>query len=227
MTAPARRARPGPGPANPAVPTRDRIVVAATQLFQQRGYHAVSTADILDHARAPRGSMYHHFPLGKEQIAVAAVTRIRGEVLALLRTLQARGRSLEDTLRVVADGMARWLRTSEWREGTMLASTAVGATPELPELHAAIRGAFAAWCEHLTGRLVDGGWDAAAARAMSQTIVAGIEGAMILARIDQDERIVPRVAAMLARLIATGNAPRRGAARTPRSRRARAGRSGR
>lgn len=222
MTAPARPAR--PRPASRAVPTRDRIVLAATQLFQRRGYHAVSTADILAHARAPRGSMYHHFPLGKEQIAVAAVARIRGDVLALLHQLQARGRSLEDTLRVVADGMARWLRASAWREGTMLASTAVGTAPDLPELHAAIRDAFAAWCEHLTGRLMDGGWGAADARAMSQTVLAGIEGAMVLARVDQDERIVTRVAAMLARLIAAGNAPGRRAARTTRSRRAHAAR---
>jgi TetR/AcrR family transcriptional repressor of lmrAB and yxaGH operons len=201
--------------------TRDRIVRAATQLFQQRGYHAVSTADILHQARAPRGSMYHHFPLGKEQIAVAAVTRIRGEVLALLCALEARGRSLEATLRVVAGGMARWLRVSGWRQGTMLASAAVGATPDLPELHAAIRTAFAAWCEHLTGRLTDRGWTPAAARTMSQTVLAGIEGAMILARIDQDERVVTRVASTLARLIAAGPAPRRGAVRTPRTPRAR------
>lgn len=222
MTARARPAR--RRPASRAVPTRDRIVLAATQLFQQRGYHAVSTADILDHARAPRGSMYHHFPLGKEQIAVAAVTRIRRDVLALLHKLQAGGRSLEDTLRIVAESMARWLRASAWREGTMLASTAVGTAPDLPDLHAAIRDAFAAWCEHLTGRLTDDGWDATAAQAMAQTILAAIEGAMILARVDQDERIVTRVVAMLARLIATGDEPRRGAARTTRSRRAPAAR---
>jgi TetR/AcrR family transcriptional repressor of lmrAB and yxaGH operons len=183
------------------VPTRDRIVLAATRLFQQRGYHAVGTAEILEQACAPRGSMYHHFPLGKEQIAVAAVARIRGDVLALLRKLEADGRSLEDTLRIMAGGMARWLRDSAWREGTMLASTAVGAVPDLPMLHAAIREAFDEWRAHLAGRLVSDGRDAASAQAMAHTLIAGIEGAMMLARVDQDERIVTRVVATLATLI--------------------------
>jgi TetR/AcrR family transcriptional repressor of lmrAB and yxaGH operons len=200
VTARARAAEP--------VPTRDRIVLAATRLFQQRGYHAVSTAEILEQARAPRGSMYHHFPLGKEQIAIAAVGRIRGDVLALLRKLQADGRSLEDALRVMADGMARWLRDSAWREGTMLASTAVGAVPDLPKLHAAIREAFDEWCAHLAGRLVDDGWAQPSAQAMAQTLLAGLEGAMIVARVEQDERIVTRVVAMLARLVATGDGVR-------------------
>ena len=187
-----------------AVPTRDRIVLAATRLFQQRGYHAVTTAEILGEARAPRGSMYHHFPLGKEQIAIAAVARIRGDVMALLRKLQADGSSLEDTIRTMTDGMARWLRASAWREGTMLASAAIGAVPDLPKLHAAIRDALDEWRDHLTGRLVADGWSKPGARTMSQTILAGIEGAMILARIEQDERIVTHVAATLAGLIAAG-----------------------
>ncbi|HEX8106844.1 MAG TPA: TetR/AcrR family transcriptional regulator [Kofleriaceae bacterium] len=206
MTAGARAARLTPAPGT--VPTRDRIVFAATQLFQRRGYHAVSTADILEQARAPKGSMYHHFPLGKEQIAIAAVERIRGDVLALLRKLQADGRSLEDTLRVMAAGMARWLRDSAWREGTMLASTAVGAVPDLPKLHAAIREAFDEWREHIAGRLVNDGWDTASAQALAQTLLAGIEGAMMLARVDQNERIVTCVVSMLARLISSGDGDR-------------------
>jgi len=206
VTSRVRAARPVPVP--DTVPTRDRIVLAATRLFRQRGYHAVGTAEILEQARAPRGSMYHHFPLGKEQIAIAAVARIRGDVLALLRKLQADGRSLEDTLRVMADGMARWLRGSAWREGTMLASTAVGAVPDLPRLHAAIRESLDEWRAHLAGRLVDDGWAQPSAQAMAQTVLAGIEGAMMLARIDQDERIVTRVVAMLATLISRGNSDR-------------------
>ena len=188
-----------------AVSTRDRIVLAATRLFQQRGYHAVTTAEILGEARAPRGSMYHHFPLGKEQIAIAAVARIRGDVMALLCKLQAGGSSLEDTIRAMTDGMARWLRASAWREGTMLACTAIGAVPDLPKLHAAIRDAVEQWRDHLAGRLVADGWSKPGARTMAQIILAGIEGAMILARIEQDERIITRVAATLVRLIAAGD----------------------
>jgi TetR/AcrR family transcriptional repressor of lmrAB and yxaGH operons len=194
-------------PAQGPVPTRERIVRAAMRLFQQRGYHAVGLAEILDEARAPKGSMYHHFPLGKEQIAIAAVERIHADLMAMLRKLHADGRSLDELIRRLAKGIGQWLKASEWREGALLASTTVGAVPELPKLHAAIKQAFDDWREYLAARLRDRGWRHAAAYAMAQTIVASIEGAMILARIDQDERTLTAVADTLARMIAVGDRP--------------------
>jgi len=186
-----------------AAPARDRILDAATRLFQRRGYHAVGTIEILDAAGAPKGSMYHHFPLGKEQIAIAAVERIRGDLLAALHAQQAAGRSLEATIRRLGRGIARWLRSSAWREGALLSSISVGTVSELPGLHAAIRGAFDAWRAALADWLAAQGWTAPAAQATAQLLVASIEGAMILVRVDQDERSLLRVVDALAGLVAT------------------------
>ncbi|HTE40596.1 MAG TPA: TetR/AcrR family transcriptional regulator [Steroidobacteraceae bacterium] len=184
------------------LPTRDRILRAARHLFQRRGYYAVGTAEILEAARAPKGSMYHHFPGGKEQIAVAAVDSIRADVTTILRQLSQENYSAAESIRALAKGMAQWLKASQWREGTMLASTTVGSVPDLPKLHTSIRNAFSEWRDHIAGQLVKEGWRKPAAHSMAQTLLAGIEGAMMLARIDQDERIVVRVADILAGLIA-------------------------
>ena len=54
------------------VPTRERILRAATRLFQTRGYHGARLSEILDVAHAPKGSLYHHFPGGKEDLAIAS-----------------------------------------------------------------------------------------------------------------------------------------------------------
>jgi TetR/AcrR family transcriptional repressor of lmrAB and yxaGH operons len=188
--------------------TRDRILDAATRLFQRRGYHAVGTAEILDEAQAPKGSMYHHFPLGKEQIAVAAVARIRDDLLALLARLRSDGRALDDTLRQLAKGISQWMKASAWREGALLSSASIGVVPELPRLHAAIKLAFDAWRGDLGSQLEASGWRRPSAHAMAQTIVASIEGAMILARIDQDGAALITVADTLARLVAAGDPAR-------------------
>jgi TetR/AcrR family transcriptional repressor of lmrAB and yxaGH operons len=183
------------------IPTRDRILTAAKRLFQQRGYYAVGTAEILEASQAPKGSMYHHFPDGKEQIAIEAVRTIHTDVLALMRKLEADGFSIADTIRQLAKGMARWLKDSDYREGTMLASSTVGSVPDLPKLHGAIKAAFDEWRSHVSERFVRDGWNRTEAAAMTQTLIAGIEGAMILARIDQDERVVVKIAESLARLV--------------------------
>jgi TetR/AcrR family transcriptional repressor of lmrAB and yxaGH operons len=188
-------------PTKKPLPTRDRILKAAKRLFQQRGYYAVGTAEILEVSQAPKGSMYHHFPEGKEQIAIEAVNTIRADVLTMMQQLQAKGLSTADAIRALAKGMAQWLKESQWREGTMLASTTVGSVPDLPKLHAAIKAAFDEWRQHIVTMLVGEGWSKASATTMAQTLLASIEGAMILARIDQDERVVIKVAETLAALV--------------------------
>jgi TetR/AcrR family transcriptional repressor of lmrAB and yxaGH operons len=184
-----------------AQPTRERILRAARHLFQERGYHGVGTADILDAAGAPKGSMYHHFPGGKEAIAIAAVAMIRDDLIATLDALAAKQMSVAAMVRQLARGMAMWLKSTQWREGTMLTSTAVGAVPELPQLHAAIREAFAAWRQRLITLLIAEGWSKSESTPLAQTIIAGLEGAMVLARVDEDERVVMKVADTLVALL--------------------------
>jgi TetR/AcrR family transcriptional repressor of lmrAB and yxaGH operons len=188
-------------------PTRTRILNAARHLLQRRGYFGVGTTEILEAAQAPKGSMYHHFPDGKEQIAVAAIASIRDDVTAILRQLSKEHYSVAESIRALAKGMAQWLKASQWREGTMLATTAVGAVPDLPKVHAAIRDALDEWREHIVGQLLKEGWRRPAAQSMAHTLLAGIEGAMMLARIEQDDRIVVRVADTLALLVTREPAP--------------------
>lgn len=52
--------------------TRDRLIFAATRLFRQRGYDGTGLAEILAEAGVPKGSLYHHFPEGKADLACAA-----------------------------------------------------------------------------------------------------------------------------------------------------------
>ena len=52
--------------------TRDRIVTTAARLFRQKGFHGVGLSEILEASRAPKGSLYHHFPEGKPALARAA-----------------------------------------------------------------------------------------------------------------------------------------------------------
>lgn len=52
--------------------TRDRLIATAARLFRRNGYHATGLAELLTAAQVPKGSLYHHFPAGKSDLAMAA-----------------------------------------------------------------------------------------------------------------------------------------------------------
>lgn len=52
--------------------TRTRLIQTAAKLFRQKGYHGTGMAEILTLAQAPKGSLYHHFPNGKPDLAKAS-----------------------------------------------------------------------------------------------------------------------------------------------------------
>ena len=78
---PPQQRRPIPAPASRK---------AAQQLFRKRGYHGTGLNDILELAQAPKGSMYHHFPGGKEQIGVCVINDLTDGLIALFTAGRAR-----------------------------------------------------------------------------------------------------------------------------------------
>ena len=56
-------------------PSRDRLLDAAVDLLQRQGYHGTGLNELLERSEAPRGSLYHYFPGGKEQIGAEAIGR--------------------------------------------------------------------------------------------------------------------------------------------------------
>ena len=56
---------------------RERMVDSAVVLLAKRGFQGASFSEVLAHSKAPRGSIYHHFPDGKEQLIAAAVLSVK------------------------------------------------------------------------------------------------------------------------------------------------------
>lgn len=68
------------------LPTKDRLIRSAAHLFRRYGYNGVGLSDLLEAAQAPKGSLYHHFPQGKSDLALAAANWASD---GMLRTMAA------------------------------------------------------------------------------------------------------------------------------------------
>ena len=171
---------------------RDRILRAAMVLFQRRGYHGVGLTEILAEAHAPKGSLYHHFPAGKAQLAIAAIQAIAADYEAAFARLRMRGHSAAEIVRRFARAQASWLTHNDWQQAGLFSVLVQGFVPEAPELHQALAEVYARRHQLLVRALTEDGVDDA--RGLATLALAALDGGMIQAAAARDARVL-RVAA--------------------------------
>jgi TetR/AcrR family transcriptional repressor of lmrAB and yxaGH operons len=172
---------------------RERMVRSAVVLLAKRGLPGASLNDVLDHSKAPRGSIYHHFPEGKDQLIAAAVDRAGGNAVANLDALE--GRPVGE---VVEGFLAMWRAVLDLSGLTAGCSVlAVAVSTDSAELVDQAGEVFRTWQSRLTDLLAGGGLTGADAAQFATVLIAASEGAVVLARAERDISRFDVVAAQL------------------------------
>ncbi len=165
--------------------TRERLVVAMTDALRRRGLHGIGLTELLAQAGAPKGVLYHHFPGGKNELAVAAINDVVDRMLRGLDALLATTPDpIEATRRWMAGATSR-LQDSGFESGCPLATVALESTPDDSELRAALSLAFARMRERIALALVQAGEPPDRAHGLAALIVATYEGGLLQARVAQ------------------------------------------
>jgi TetR/AcrR family transcriptional repressor of lmrAB and yxaGH operons len=163
---------------------RAELVAATGQLLRRQGYSGTSVNDFLDAAGAANGSLYHHFPGGKEELARAAIDAAAEQVeAALLSAFDATDDPVAAAQRSI-DGMIAAFEADP-RDGCPVAPTAVDAAGISEPLRLAAAAAFASWSdvfEHALRRTRD----ANTAATQARLLLSAIEGALLLDRTSHD-----------------------------------------
>ena len=170
-----------------ARPDRSRaaLIDAAATLFRRQGYAATGLNQILERAGARPGSLYHHFPSGKQQLAVEVVERAGQGIERLLRKFLT-------SQTAVPDVVDRWIElliaglAGDRRDGCPIEPIATESVNASPEVRAASARAFQGWCAAIADRLRVEGWPENQADDTAVAVVCLIEGALVLARIAGD-----------------------------------------
>ena len=118
--------------------TRERLVAAMTDALRRRGLHGIGLNELLQQAGAPKGVLYHHFPGGKTELAIAAIDDVVNRMLAGLdKLLLATPDPIEATRRWMAGATVRLSETG-FESGCPLATVALETTPDDPVLRDAL-----------------------------------------------------------------------------------------
>ncbi|MDQ4212575.1 TetR/AcrR family transcriptional regulator [Microbacterium capsulatum] len=186
---------------------RAAMIDAAIRILAEDGYQATSFTEVLARSGAPRGSIYHHFPGGKDELIAAALDVQIARTFDRLGTLS--GQDPVIVVQAFLDGWRRGLELTDFAVGCSLLAVTTSAGPG--ELRAKAGVLFRDWRALLARLLRDGGADPASAAALAAQLLAATEGAVAISRAERSFEAYDLVAAQLLRDAATLTADRRAA----------------
>jgi TetR/AcrR family transcriptional regulator, lmrAB and yxaGH operons repressor len=179
--------------------SRDRMVRSAASLMASRGMTATSLSEVLADSGSPRGSIYHHFPDGKRELAKDAVRLVAQHVLESQRACAAT--SGQEVLDHFISLWRRVVVASNGAAGCAIAGAALDCPPDDVELIALVRISFQSWIDLLQEQLTETGQPPERAEPIAWVTVAALEGALILCRAQHGPGPLDKVAAELSRLL--------------------------
>ena len=182
--------------------TRQTMITGAAALLARRGMSATSFSEVLAATGAPRGSLYHHFPGGKDELMAEATRYVGNRLLGALDLADA-----ATPAGVIGQFTALWrsvLTGSELEAGCAVAAVAVDAGPEQEQLVELAGSVFAEWRDALARRLERVGMSQERSRDLALLSLAAMEGALVVCRAQRSIEDFDRVAAMLVSLGGSG-----------------------
>ena len=178
-------------PAKPRAETKDaasgEVIAKLSEVFRAHGYEGTSLSLITEATGLGKGSLYNLFPRGKEQMAEEVLAHIDGwfkrEVFAPLRD-DSEGEGIARMF----DAVDRYFESGG--RVCIVGMFALGAARD--HFAKAVRGYFTAWEAALALALRRRGFSGAEAKQRAEDIVLGIQGALVLARANDDRGVFRR-----------------------------------
>ncbi|WP_145412905.1 TetR/AcrR family transcriptional regulator [Paenibacillus xylanexedens] len=168
---------------------RDLIVGTAARLFFSQGYHATGLNQIIKESNTPKGSLYHYFPQGKEELALECIQSANAHILQRFEEIFAAHETTAEGIRqfiyetaneAEANGYTGFLPFSFW--------AAVETSCISQQLRTASQNVFAGWQDIIARHLILDGMSNKKARETALLVISLMEGALIITLTNQDKQ---------------------------------------
>ncbi len=167
---------------------RERMVFSAAQLVRTRGVGGTGMRDVVAHAEAPRGSLQHYFPGGKEQLVGEAIEWTGA--YAGRRVARLAAKLDEPTPGNLFAAMAgQWrteFTTTGFEGGCPLVATVADTAATSESLREIVSNAFTGWQTPVAEALERMGVPPARSGSLAILMISALEGAIVLARAHLD-----------------------------------------
>lgn len=181
--------------------SREHLLRTAAELFRTQGYHATGLNQVVADSGAPKGSLYFHFPAGKQQLACEAIALGAEETGTLLREVLDFAASPREVITGIVRYFADTLESSGFRSGCPVATVALEDTGEASTVSGACQQAYRSWLSLLADYLRGIGMSEDRAAELATVAISSIEGALLLAKTAGDTSCLTTIGDHLAATI--------------------------
>ncbi|WP_304452993.1 TetR/AcrR family transcriptional regulator [Nocardiopsis sp. YSL2] len=181
--------------------TRARLIGGARELLEAHGYAGTGLNQVLAASGAPRGSLYFHFPGGKDDLVTAALEAAGAEVGAALADLADEAPDAVALAQRMIDLFTDRMVGSDFTKGCPIAATAVDVAATNDRVHEVCTRVYSSWQRELALRLAAEGRDPGTADAQAWSALSLVEGAILLARATRSRTPLDRARGSVALLL--------------------------
>ncbi|MBP2649458.1 MAG: Transcriptional regulator, TetR family [Firmicutes bacterium] len=181
--------------------TREKILNTAASLFQKNGYHATGLNEIIRESESPKGSLYYHFPNGKEELAIAAVTLAGSMIQEQIEEKLARDSDPAQAIKHYILDLADSFEEENPDNQVSLSLLALEIAPIRDSLRDACKQVFELCADTYYRKLITCGFPEEKAKEISSIIFVMIEGAMSVSLVRNDPVMLVAVAEQISILL--------------------------
>jgi len=177
------------------------MIETTCDLLELQGYHATGLNQILKESGSPKGSLYYHFPGGKEELALEAVRHVGQIVLKRIRDNLARIDNAAEAVSDFIKTIAFHVENSGFRSGGPITTIAMETASTNETLRQECQRIYEEWQNAFADKLKSDGIEEARAKRIATLIIASIEGGVILCRTSRSREPLEQVGEEMALLI--------------------------
>ncbi|EQB37811.1 hypothetical protein M948_04410 [Virgibacillus sp. CM-4] len=177
--------------------TREEMIKATAKLLQKKGYVGTGLNDIIQQSGAPKGSIYYHFPNGKEQLAIEAINWTKQVVTNFIKEkLTLHDNPVEAIQYFIAESAERFEKDNYFI-GVPITALVLETSSTSENLRKACNDVFEAWSTEFSQVLEINGYEKEKANKLGESINSMIQGAFIVSLARKDSSAIRGMSHMI------------------------------
>ncbi|EMY70290.1 TetR/AcrR family transcriptional regulator [Leptospira vanthielii] len=177
--------------------TKQRMIEVMAELLETGGYGASGLSELGKETNTPKGSLYFHFPGGKDELTSLALLHSGNQLNLFFLSVLAGTDSPTQAIKQVFHALEERIVSSEYKKGCPIATTAMETAGSVPIVSLTCSEVYSLWLKTFESYLLDKGYTPRIAKSLSLSLLSLWEGALLLSKLQKSPEPL-RVAAKTA-----------------------------